>query len=160
MRTPLRALWLRNTSGLTLDGGSFSVLEEDAFAGEGILELLHPGERGLLSYAVDKAVRVGRESSDGSRTTTRITILKAVMAVHQEERDATTYITYNADTVQRQVILEHPIRSGWKLVGEETKPEESSATHYRFRIAIEPGKRKNSASRRAVRRFCESIFLP
>ena len=127
--TPLRALWLRNTSGLTLDGGTFSVLEEDAFAGEGILELLHPGERRLLSYAADKAVRVGRESPAGSRTTTRVTILKGVMAVHQEERDATTYIIRNADTAQRQVILEHPIRSGWKLVGEETKPEESSATH-------------------------------
>jgi hypothetical protein len=138
--TPLRALWLRNTSGLTLDGGTFNVLEEDAFAGEGILELLHPGERRLLSYAADKAVRVGRESPAASRTTTRVTILKGVMAVHQEERDATTYIIHNADTTQRQVILEHPIRSGWKLVGEETEPEESSATHYRFRIAVEPGK--------------------
>jgi hypothetical protein len=137
---PLRALWLRNTSGLTLDGGTFNVLEEDAFAGEGILELLHPGERRLLSYAADKAVRVGRESPAGSRTTTRVTILKGVMTVHQEERDATTYIIHNADTTQRQVILEHPIRSGWKLVGEETKPEESSATYYRFRVAVEPGK--------------------
>jgi len=137
---PLRALWLRNTSGLTLDGGTFNVLEEDAFAGEGILELLHPGERRLLSYAADKAVRIVRESPAGSRMATRVTILKGVMAVHQEERDATTYIIHNADTTPRQVILEHPIRSGWKLVGEETKPEESSATHYRFRIAVEPGK--------------------
>jgi hypothetical protein len=39
----------------------------------------------------------------------------------------------------RQVILEYPIRRGWML-GEETKPEDSSATHYRFRIAVEPGK--------------------
>jgi len=137
---PLRALWLRDTSGLTLDGGTFNVLEEDAFAGEGILELLHPGERRLLSYAADKAVRIVRESPAGSRMATRVTILKGVMAVHQEERDATTYIIHNADTTPRQVILEHPIRSGWKLVGEETKPEESSATHYRFRIAVEPGK--------------------
>jgi hypothetical protein len=138
--TPLRALWLRNTSGLTLDGGTFNVLEEDAFAGEGILDLLHPGERRLLSYAADKAVRVGRESPAASRTVTRVTILKGVMAVHQEELDATTYIIHNADITKRQVILEHPLRSGWKLVGEETKPEESSATHYRFRIALEPGK--------------------
>jgi hypothetical protein len=137
--TPLRALWLHNTSGLTLDGGTFNVLEEDAFAGEGILELLHPGKRRLLSYAADKAVRVGKESPAGSRTTTRLTILKGVIAVRQEERDASTYIIHNADTTPRQVILEHPIRRGWKL-GEEAKPEESSATHYRFRIAVEPGK--------------------
>jgi len=30
---PLRALWVKNTSGLTLDGGTFNVLEEDSFAG-------------------------------------------------------------------------------------------------------------------------------
>ena len=40
---PLRALWLRNTSGRTLDGGTFNVLEQDSFAGEGIMDLLHPG---------------------------------------------------------------------------------------------------------------------
>src|SRR5579862_1479467 len=28
---PLRALWLTNSSTLTLDGGSFSVLEDEAF---------------------------------------------------------------------------------------------------------------------------------
>jgi hypothetical protein len=32
---PQRALWLSNSSGLTLDGGSFSVLEDETFAGEG-----------------------------------------------------------------------------------------------------------------------------
>src|SRR5258708_25608015 len=32
---PLRGLWLKNTSPLTFDGGSFSVLENEVFAGEG-----------------------------------------------------------------------------------------------------------------------------
>ena len=32
---PLRALWLNNSSGLTLDGGSFSVLEDETFAARG-----------------------------------------------------------------------------------------------------------------------------
>jgi len=137
--TPLRALWLRNTSGLTLDGGTFNVLEQDSFAGEGIMDLLHPGERRLLSYAADRAVRVVKEDPTGSRTFTRVTVLKGVLSMHSEERDATIYIVYNADTTPRQVILEHPIRNGWKLA-EDVKPEETSATRYRFRVAVEPGK--------------------
>jgi hypothetical protein len=40
----LRALWVDNTSGLTLDGGSFNVLEGDAFAGEGLMDPIKPGE--------------------------------------------------------------------------------------------------------------------
>jgi len=30
---PLRAIWMKNTSALTLDGGSFNVLESEVFAG-------------------------------------------------------------------------------------------------------------------------------
>src|SRR5208282_3561069 len=54
---PLRALWLANSSALTLDGGSFSILEDEAFAGEGLTDSIKPGERRLLSYAADLGVR-------------------------------------------------------------------------------------------------------
>jgi hypothetical protein len=46
---PQRALWLTNSTNLTLDAGTFSVLEEEAFAGEGILEPVRPAEKRLLS---------------------------------------------------------------------------------------------------------------
>jgi hypothetical protein len=137
--TPLRAVWMHNTSGQTLDGGTFNVLEQDSFAGEGIMELLHPGEHRLLSYAGDQAVHVVKENEAEGNTTTRVTILKGLMAIHREHRSVTAYTIRNADTSLRQVILEHPIRRGWKL-GKESKPEESGATHYRFRVAVEPGK--------------------
>jgi hypothetical protein len=39
---PQRALWLTNSSGNTLDGGSFSVMEEETFAGEGIFDRSAP----------------------------------------------------------------------------------------------------------------------
>jgi hypothetical protein len=141
---PLRALWLKNSSGLTLDGGTFNVLEQDSFVGEGIMELLHPEERRLLSFAADKAVRVAQGLPTGSRTVTKTTILKGLMAVHREERDATTYVIHNADVASREIVLEYPIRSGWKLA-EEMKPEESSATRYRFRLEVAPGKTEKFA---------------
>jgi hypothetical protein len=142
--TPLRALWLKNSSGLTLDGGTFNVLEQDSFAGEGIMELLHAGERRLLSFAADKAVRVAKRDVTGSKAVTRTTILKGVMAVHREERDTTTYVIHNAEVTSRQIILEYPIRGGWKLA-EEMKPEETSATRYRFRVEVGPGKTEKFA---------------
>jgi len=135
---PLRALWLKNSSGLTLDGGTFNVLEQDSFAGEGIMELLHPGERRLISFAADKAVRVVQGTPTGSRAVRKTTIVKGVMVVHREERNSTTYVIHNADAATRQVVLEYPLRSGWKLE-EEMKPEESSATRYRFRVEVAPG---------------------
>ena len=64
----LRALWLNNTSGLTLDGGSFNVLEGDAFAGEGLMDAIKPGEKRLLSYAADLGLLVdAKQIKKGSR---------------------------------------------------------------------------------------------
>jgi len=137
--TPLRALWMTNSSGLTLDGGTFNILEDDSFAGEGIMEVLHPGERRLLSYAADTAVHVTTDSEPLEKTVKRVTIVKGVMKVTREERDTTTYTIHNADSTPRQVILEHPIREEWKPAA-GTKPEESGSTHYRFRVAVAPGK--------------------
>jgi hypothetical protein len=50
----LRALWIKNSSGLTLDSGTFNILERGTFAGEGIFDTIHPGERRLLSYAAEQ----------------------------------------------------------------------------------------------------------
>jgi hypothetical protein len=136
--TPLRALWVTNSSGLTLDGGAFNILEQDSFAGEGIMEVLHPGERRLLSYAADTAVHVTAENESKSRAATRVTIL-GVMKIKREQRDATTYTIHNADATPRQVVVEHPIREGWKLA-EDLKPAEAGASHYRFRVAVGPNK--------------------
>ena len=74
---PQRALWLSNSSGLTLDGGSFSVMEDETFAGEGIVDPIRPDEKRLVSYATDLALnassrnntereRVARVRSDSS----------------------------------------------------------------------------------------------
>jgi hypothetical protein len=53
-----RAVWLTNSSGVTLDGGTFNVLDNDAFAGEGLMSALKPGEKRLLTYALDPALAV------------------------------------------------------------------------------------------------------
>src|SRR5260370_7729407 len=55
---PLRALWITNSSGLTLDGGAFNVIEDNPFAGEGLIDPLKPEERRFLSYALHQALRL------------------------------------------------------------------------------------------------------
>ncbi len=64
----LRALWLTNASTLTLDRGSFSIVENGNFGGEGLLDPIHPGEKRLLSYAADQAVRVTQSAFSNNRT--------------------------------------------------------------------------------------------
>ncbi len=136
---PLRALWIKNASGLTLDSGTFNIIDSGTFAGEGLIETVHPDERRLLSYAADTAVRVTAESEFKDQPVSHVRIAKGVIFITREQRNKMKYTVRNADTAARQVVIEHPVREGWKLV-ESNKPEETSASHYRFRIAVEPSK--------------------
>jgi hypothetical protein len=72
----LRALWLKNTSPLTFDGGSFSVLENEVFAGEGVTDPIKPGERRLLSYATDLDLLVEAQQTSQPQHITKVKIAK------------------------------------------------------------------------------------
>jgi hypothetical protein len=136
----LRALWLDNTSNLTLDGGSFNVLEDDAFAGEGLMDAIKPGEKRLLSYAADLGVLVEAKQKGNTQRVTRVVIARGVLMQSTQERQENTYTIRNRDASPRVVVIEHPARPGWKLTDDDEKPAESSASFHRFRINLDPMK--------------------
>ncbi len=135
----LRALWLNNTSGLTLDGGSFNVLDDDAFAGEGIMDPVKPDEKRLLSYAADLGLVVDTKQQGQRQRVTKVVIARGVMTYISEDRQEMAYTIRNRDTSPRTVVIEHPIQSGWKL-DEDMHPDESTTSFHRFRVSIDPKK--------------------
>jgi hypothetical protein len=135
---PLRALWLTNTSSLTLDGGSFSVLESEAFAGEGLTDAMKPGEKRLISYAADLGVRVDKKTESDPQRVTRCIINRGTMVQISELRQEAAYTVRDDDTTPRGVIIEHPLRTGWKLSDNGVKPDETTSAVYRFRVNVEP----------------------
>lgn len=137
---PLRALWVNNASALTLDGGSFSVLDSNTFAGEGLIEAIKPGERRLLSYATDLGLLVDTKLESARERVTRVRIYRGTMTTKSEDREKKTYIVRNEDTTSRSLVIEHPVRPEWKLAEDGPKPEEKAAGLYRFRLNVEPKK--------------------
>jgi hypothetical protein len=143
--TPLRAIWLENTSKLTLDSGSFSIFESGEFAGEGLLDPIHPGEKRLLSYAVDQAVKVRRGDFSQTRTLHRVAVHEGVLVETTSSVTDTIYTVTNAGDETRAVMVEHRRQPRAELVPSEyptdaEKPVETTATAYRFRMAVEPHK--------------------
>ena len=135
---PLRALWITNTTGLTLDRGSFTLVENGNFAGEGLLDPIHPSEKRLLSYAADQSVHV---STEGDKTTNRITLLRGsrgVLNIHRADVHEVTFVLHNAAADRRTVVTEVPVVAGWALDSDPT-PEETTPTLYRFRTELDPG---------------------
>jgi hypothetical protein len=133
---PLRGLWLKNTSSLTLDGGSFSVLDNEVFAGEGLTDPIKPGERRLLSYATDLGLLVQAESNERPQHVTRVKISKGVLTQISALQQRTLYTVRNEDGATRQLIVEHPARYSWTLVKESKQPEEKAPGVYRFRLEV------------------------
>jgi hypothetical protein len=135
--TPLRAVWLENKSKLTLDSGSFSIFESGEFAGEGLLDPIHPGEKRLLSYAADQAVKVHRGGYMDTRTLHHIAMHEGVLVESTSEVTESTYTVTNAADEARTVIVEHA-RHGNAELDSDPKPAETTATAYRFRVAVQP----------------------
>ncbi len=135
---PLRALWLTNSSPLTLDGGSFSVLENEAFAGEGLTDAIKPGEKRLLSYAADLGVRVESKADNEPQQVTHVRIVRGAMIQTSELRLDTSYTIRDDDTTSRTILIEHPLRDGWAISEGSPKPEETTSSAYRFRQTVEP----------------------
>jgi hypothetical protein len=138
-KSPLRALWLTNSSGLTLDAGSFNIVEGGSFAGEGLLAEVHPAERRLISYAADTAVRVKSQLNAEQKPFTRLSAARGILKMTRELRETRTYTVTNSDVAARSVIIEHPARAGWHFLDAALKPEESSNSYHRFRLAVAPG---------------------
>lgn len=132
---PMRGLWLTNSTGLTLDGGTFSVLEENTFAGEGLFEAIRPGERRLVSYATDLALNVSSRAGSEQQRISRVRIAGGVLVHEQEYRETKTYTFRNEDTKPRAVIVEHPVRPGFTLRSAQ-KPDEQTDQWMRFRFLV------------------------
>jgi len=144
MARPLRALWITNSSPLVLDGGNFSVVEGEAFAGEGLLDSIQPGEKRLISYAADLAMQVVTKQEASPDRITRVQVVHGALIRSTESRQTVTYAIRNEDVSAKTIVIEHPVRTGWKLAA-SLKPDEESATAYRFRVQVGPKETKSFA---------------
>ena len=134
---PQRAVWITNDTGLTLDGGSLSVQEDEVFAGEGIFDPIQPGEKRLLSYATDLTVNASSKNNSVTERVSRVLISRGLMTQENEEREKKTYTFRNEDANTRTIVIEHPVRSGYQLRS-DVKPDETTADWMRFRLKVEP----------------------
>jgi hypothetical protein len=133
---PLRGLWVRNTSSLTFDGGSFSVLENEVFAGEGLTDPIKPGERRLLSYATDLGLLVEAQTNSRPQHVTLAKISKGILTQVSRLEERTLYTVHNQDATPHILVVEHPARPGWSLAKAAKEPEKRAPGMNRFRLEV------------------------
>ncbi|HEU4476979.1 MAG TPA: carboxypeptidase regulatory-like domain-containing protein [Pyrinomonadaceae bacterium] len=135
---PRSGLLLKNTSQLTLEDGSLTVLDGDAYAGEALLERLKPAEERLVSFALDLGTLVSVETVLSGEPTYLIKAVRGVIEAHRYTMQEKRYTLINQTDRARVVYLEHPVAEDWELAEGTPKPEVRTAKHYRFRVKLEP----------------------
>ncbi len=154
---PVRAVWLTNATGLTLDGGSITVVDGNAFAGEGLVEPLKAGERRLISYAADLGVMVDARRQPGDARVFKVRARDGVIIQETEERATWSYRARNENATATTLVVEHRLTPGWKLAEGQT-PLESTTDAQRFRVVLPVGK-ETVLDVREVRQGQSSITL-
>jgi hypothetical protein len=134
---PLGGMLLENTSVLTLEDGSMTILDGDAYAGEALMERLKPGEKRLISFALDLGTLVTVRIKEDRAPTFLIKVMNGIFQAHYYRTNEKIYKLTNQTDRPRVVFIEHPIRPGWELTDKTRQPDGKSARFYRFRIPLE-----------------------
>jgi hypothetical protein len=135
---PLSGMLLKNSSRLTLEDGSMTVIDGDAYAGEALMERLKPSEQRLISFALDLGTLVSVRTKEDRAPTFLIKVVGGVFQAHYYQTTQKLYTLTNQTERARVVYVEHPVREGWSLSKETRDPEGKNARYYRFRISLEP----------------------
>jgi uncharacterized membrane protein YgcG len=137
---PMSGLLLKNTSPLTLEGGSLTVIDGDAYAGESLIERLKPREERFISFAVDLATLITVRNQNGRQPVFLVRVVDGTFQAHYYNSEEKTYVITNQTDKPRVLYVEHPLREGWHLSDETSRPIEKTQNAYRFRVELGPHK--------------------
>jgi hypothetical protein len=132
---PLNGVELTNTTNMKLMAGPVTVFDDGAYAGDAQAPNMTPGEKRLLSYAIDLAVTVDPSQSHDSQMTA-VKINHGVIEVTYLHSFTQTYLIKNKAKTKRTLIVEHPFINGRDLI-EPKAADEKTPQYYRFRVPVE-----------------------
>jgi hypothetical protein len=129
---PVAALRFKNATGLTLERGPVTVVEDGDYKGEAVVPFTKDGSEVYLPYAVELGVRV-TERVDYQVQVASLSIKDAYFIYEQYHTTQTIYLIENTTAKPVTVLIEAPIQVGYELF--DTRPPDiEAANERRWRI--------------------------
>jgi hypothetical protein len=138
-KNPLNGARVRNTTGKHLMQGPVTVLEVGSYAGDARIDDVPPGQERLLSYGIDQQILVDATKNRDESAIQSGKIVKGVLQLSLKDVFTQEYLSENKGDREKTMVIEHPVRAGWKLV-EPAKADETTEQLYRFKGQVSPGK--------------------
>jgi hypothetical protein len=133
---PVAALRFTNASGLVLERGPVTVVEDGAYRGEALVPFTKAGSEVYLAFAVELGIAV--QVTLASRVETAgLRIDRALLWTRRAVVSETTYALTNDLDVAALVTVEHPIQQRAELV--DTRPPDAQTPDwYRWEVPCAP----------------------
>ncbi len=138
-QNPMSAVYLTNTTGLTLEGGPITVIENGTYSGEAMTARIKAGEKRFITYAVDVGCRIETKTEEENQSAYQSEILNGEFRVHYKQSRLTKYTLTNVSSHAKTVYVEHPLDKSdekeWKLVN-TPDPVETTENYRRFKVSV------------------------
>ncbi|MGA2498761.1 MAG: DUF4139 domain-containing protein [Tepidisphaeraceae bacterium] len=138
-KNPLNGARVKNTTKKHLLQGPITVLDGATYAGDAKIDNLPPNQERLLSYGIDLQMLVNSTKNKSESSLLTGKIVKGVLQLQRKNVFSQEYEADNKAETDNTLIIEHPLRQGWKLVQPE-KAMETTEQLYRFKTVVPAGK--------------------
>ena len=139
-RNPVASLRFKNTTGLTLERGPVTVLEEDDYAGEAMLEFSPTGGELIVAFAIELGVNITEQSQFEVRLE-KLGVAGSYLQIQEYSVRTSTYELENQTEKAVTVTLEHDRWQGSEIF--ETPGVMTQTLEFaRWNLPLEPRIRK------------------
>jgi hypothetical protein len=132
---PYSAAELTNNTGKTLDGGPITVFDAGAYAGEALVETFKTDDKRFINYGVDLGTRISTNLDSQTDNIREVHVHNGMLVTRSALVQKRVYAVKNVDARAKTLIIEYPIRTGYKLV-DTAKPSETAKDVYRFEVKV------------------------
>ncbi|QRK12171.1 hypothetical protein JQX13_20290 [Archangium violaceum] len=136
-KNPMACIELKNTTGLTLEGGPVTVTEADTYVGEAMLDTMKPDDKRFVPYAVELGCVVSVEDKTEEGPVFKAVVNRGTLVVEFFHFRRTHYLVRNKAKRAQTLYLEHP-RTGWQL-RDTPEPDETTDGFWRFKRELAAG---------------------
>ncbi|HEU5097790.1 MAG TPA: hypothetical protein VFU22_02015 [Roseiflexaceae bacterium] len=134
---PVASLRMRNETGLTLERGPVTVIEQGDYAGEAVLPFTRAGGELIVPYAVELGITI-QEQHSGERQTRGISVRDDYLLFQEWDVRHTRYAIHSTLPAAAEVMIEQALLQGYELT-ETSTPAEQAQGLARWPVTCLPG---------------------
>ncbi len=131
-KNPIASLRFKNTTGLSLERGPVTILEDSNYAGEAVLDFSPASSEIIVAFAVELGIQI-RTQTRGETYTNKLSLQPGYLLIQEYHVQRTKYEIQNNTSKPCEIVIEHNRRSNYEFFEGET-PVESTSEFARWRI--------------------------